>query len=92
MRPGVVRNPATPRALGTRNTSQCLAPIKPGSRYETANRVLINREFRLGPAAEEAVEPGVHLGSVMDVALDVLVARAPVPQAGGKFVHLARIS
>ena len=58
VRPGMVRNPATPRAQGTRDISRRLPPIKRRSRYKTANRVLINGEFGPDPAAQEAVEPG----------------------------------
>src|SRR5262245_31241128 len=36
----------------------------------------INGELSGDPAAQETVEPSVHLGRVMEVAFDVLVARA----------------
>src|SRR4029078_7026920 len=48
----------------------------------------------LGPAAEEAVEPGVHLRRVMEVAVDVLVPIARARHArrrvggAGPAVHL----
>jgi len=91
---GVLRNPATPRALGTRNNSRAPRAYKGGSRYESAKKVLINREFGLDPAAQEAVQPGVHSRPVMDVALDVLMPFAGAFHAearvgvAGPAVHL----
>ena len=60
--------------------------IRRASGYQSANSVLINGEFRRDPAAKEAVEPSVHLGRVMDVAFDVLVARAGAFQAKARVV------
>ena len=95
MRPGpYATRPGRIEGAGTHDKTGGLRLSKPATPYHSPNRSLINREFALDPARQEAIEPGVHPGRVVDMALDVLVplagalhaeARVVVP---GPAVHL----